>query len=139
MTETLEQIEAEIGELQAIKERLALRNKLRFQVELMKHDGPSDDEILQRIITAACAVFNVSQQALLGRSRVQNLSDARACVCALARELTGLSLEAIGERIGGRNYGTVHCLVDRAQCLATDKYFAAKHSGVRDEMVKAKA
>ena len=51
--------------------------------------------------------YNVTITDLIGKSRTQNIAMARHVACYLARELTEMSLPAIGKSFGGRDHSTV--------------------------------
>lgn len=50
---------------------------------------------------------------LVGRSRASHLNDARSDFCHRAYYGSDLTLQQIGDLIGGRHYRTVRYLIDR--------------------------
>lgn len=62
---------------------------------------------VESIITATCTYFSISNDDLIGASRVAALVRARQIAMYLCRELTELSLPKIGHRFGGRDHTTV--------------------------------
>lgn len=59
------------------------------------------------IIEAAAKFFNVTIEDLTGSSRVKDIVNARQAAMYLARELTEMSLPAIGKSFGNRDHTTV--------------------------------
>ena len=62
---------------------------------------------------------------LISPARAARVSWPRQVAIHLARELTGASLQAIGDAFGGRNHGTVlHACKRVAERLADDQHLA---------------
>ena len=62
---------------------------------------------IERVQELTCAAFEVSRDELLSGARSSRVAWARQVAMYLARQHTGASLPAIGERFGGRNHTTV--------------------------------
>ncbi len=62
---------------------------------------------IERVQELTCAAFDVSREELLSAGRSSRLAWARQVAMYLARQHTGATLPAIGERFGGRNHTTV--------------------------------
>ena len=62
---------------------------------------------IERVQELTCDAFEVSRDELLSSGRSSRLAWARQVAMYLARQHTGASLPAIGERFGGRNHTTV--------------------------------
>jgi chromosomal replication initiator protein len=62
---------------------------------------------IERAQELACSAFEVSREELLSTARSARIAWARQVAMYLARQHTGASLPAIGERFGGRNHTTV--------------------------------
>ena len=60
------------------------------------------------IIDAVCRYFDLSEEALLSRSREKRVAYPRQLAMYLMRELAHRSLVEIGEALGGRDHSTVH-------------------------------
>ncbi|PVZ15137.1 chromosomal replication initiator protein DnaA [Porphyromonas loveana] len=56
---------------------------------------------------AVCKVFQVQAEQIKGKSRKQDIVQARQVIMFLSKKYTGQSLSAIGELMGGRNHATV--------------------------------
>ncbi len=79
--------------------------------------GPSVDRIARRVGD----YFRVQPRHLLSRRRFHNVVVPRHVSMYLARQLTGLSLGAIGQYFGGRDHSTVlHACRKIEQALGTD-------------------
>jgi chromosomal replication initiator protein len=81
---------------------------------------------------AACEVFGVTRNELVGRSREARIAHARAIAVLVCRQNTDASLPRIG-RAFNRHHATVHSLINRAQSLLDavparfDQYQAVLH------------
>lgn len=73
---------------------------------LAKQRGASSPE-LGGLAAAVARVFGMSLAQLRGRSQRQEVVSARGMAMYLARRLTGLTLEQIGQYFGGRDHTTV--------------------------------
>ncbi len=84
----------------------------------LKSRAPTVREIQERV----AAAYDVPLDALLSSSRAQPVACARQVAMYLARELTGVSLPAIGRAFGNRNHTTVmHACKRTAERIADDK------------------
>jgi chromosomal replication initiator protein len=72
--------------------------------------------------------FSVPEPELSSSSRAAKVSWARQVAIYLARELTHISLQALGAEFGGRNHATILHACKRVQARATD------NQQVRDEL-----
>lgn len=62
---------------------------------------------VEEIQAATCELFGISPQELVSSTRKAHIAWPRQLAMYLARELTGESLPAIGQRFGGRDHTTV--------------------------------
>lgn len=69
---------------------------------------------IDRVQELACDAFSVTREDLLSTQRAAKVAWARQVAMYLAREHTGASLPAIGDRFGGRNHTTVMYACRRA-------------------------
>jgi chromosomal replication initiator protein len=77
---------------------------------------------VKEIQEQTCVEFGISMDELLSSSRAQPVAFARQVAMYLARELTDVSLPAIGRAFGNRNHTTVmHACKRTAERIATDK------------------
>ena len=77
---------------------------------------------VKEIQEQTCAAFGVSMDDLLSSTRTQPIAFARQVAMYLSRELTDVSLPAIGRAFGNRNHTTVmHACKRTAERIATDK------------------
>lgn len=79
------------------------RRILGDDLNLSESRGPTADDILE----AVTAFYGVSQEDLVGRSRRQDQVHPRHVAMYFCRELTSLSLSAIGTRFAGRDHSTI--------------------------------
>jgi chromosomal replication initiator protein len=77
---------------------------------------------VREIQEQTCAAFDVTMDDLLSSTRAQPVAFARQVAMYLSRELTDVSLPAIGRAFGNRNHTTVmHACKRTAERIATDK------------------
>jgi chromosomal replication initiator protein len=90
----------------SIDEALALEvlNGLYPHTQCEPHQGAYSIDDIQE---AACKHFSISSRELLSTTRSARVAWPRQVAMYLARELTELSLSAIGEHFGGRDHTTV--------------------------------
>lgn len=65
----------------------------------------------EAVVARVCEVFKVTMDDIAGPARKQKISDARRVMVYLLRELSGLSLQAIGDLLN-RNHSTVLHILD---------------------------
>jgi chromosomal replication initiator protein len=77
---------------------------------------------VKEIQEQTCEAFGITMDDLLSSSRAQPVAFARQVAMYLSRELTDVSLPAIGRAFGNRNHTTVmHACKRTAERIATDK------------------
>jgi len=98
-------------------------------VVTMTGDGPrpsKDRPTIARIIAATARQFGIPPAILKGGGRSRTVARARSLAMLLARRLTGLSYEAIGQAVGGRDHTTaMHAARVTSARLAIDDALAA--------------
>lgn len=62
---------------------------------------------IERIQTAVCSYYNVTKEELFSKTRTKNIAFARQVAMYLSKEMTTLSLKAIGAAYGGKTHATV--------------------------------
>ncbi len=62
---------------------------------------------IEKITTEVARTYNVSVEDIRSRKRSANISTARMVAMYCVREITGISMEEIGSRFGGRDHSTV--------------------------------
>ena len=67
------------------------------------------------IISTVAKHYNITYADILSEKRTKNIAIARQVAMYLTRELTELSLPAIGTNVGGRNHSTVIHAVDKVK------------------------
>ena len=132
-----ERVESNIRELEGALNRLIIQAPFHDrQLDRSVAEGILDTLVPQRRPREAASVvrivaghFNLTKEALLGRSRTKEIANARQLAMYLLREENGLSLINIGELLGGRDHSTVRHGVEKvAQDIERDE-------GVRREIV----
>ncbi len=132
-----ERVESNIRELEGALNRLIIQAPFHDrQLDRSVAEGILDTLVPQRRPREAASVvhivarhYNLTSEALLGRSRTKEIANARQLAMYLLREENGLSLINIGELLGGRDHSTVRHGVEKiAQDIERDE-------GVRREVV----
>ena len=132
-----ERVESNIRELEGALNRLIIQAPFHDrQLDRSVAKGILDTLVPQRRPREAASVvqivarhFDLTEEALLGRSRTKEIANARQLAMFLLREEHGLSLINIGELLGGRDHSTVRHGVEKiAQDIERDE-------GVRREVV----
>jgi chromosomal replication initiator protein len=89
--------------------------------------GGSRSPSIADVQSVVAGHYSVSVAELLSSTRAARVTWPRQLAIHLARELTGASLQAIGEAFGGRNHGTVlHACKRVSERLADDHYIAGE-------------
>ena len=74
--------------------------------DILKEQQPVPVTI-EKITTEVARTFNISPDEIRGRKRTAPISNARMVAMYCVREVTGISMEEIGEKFGGRDHSTV--------------------------------
>jgi chromosomal replication initiator protein len=117
----------EIARLEAL-ERLEL---LRVRYENMKLTESRCDPQMEEVVLATCMAFGVSREEVMGRSRLQDVADARQVAMAFIRNKTKNSLKQIGDYFGNRDHGTVLFACRAVESKCCDQKFREKVSNVQ--------
>lgn len=64
--------------------------------------------IFDKVIKEVSHEFKVSEEDILGKKRIENVTFARQVAMHIMREITDLSLPEIGQHFNGRDHSTVH-------------------------------
>ncbi len=76
---------------------------------------------IERIINEVARTYNITAEEIRGRKRTANVSAARRTAMYVVREITGMSMEDIGQEFGGRDHSTiVYSLSEAAKAIETD-------------------
>lgn len=87
------------------------------------------DDILEKV----CAHFNVTQAAVMSRSRKREFVEARQLSMYFAQKYTKMPASRIGVLVGNRDHSTViHSCNTVAQRLKVDKAFVEEVNGIED-------
>lgn len=85
--------------------------------DLIMSNKPISPELIQKIVAQR---YNISTRDILGKKRSRNLARPRQMAMALTKELTNLSLPAIGDAFGGRDHTTVLHAIKTIKQLCQD-------------------
>ena len=138
-----ERVESNIRELEGALNRLIIQAPF--------HDSQLDRSVAERILDtlvpqrrpreAASVVqivarhYNLTEEALLGRSRTKEIANARQLAMYLLREENGLSLMNIGDLLGGRDHSTVRHGVEKvAQDIERDEAVRREVVALREKI-----
>jgi chromosomal replication initiator protein len=89
-----------------------------------------------QIQSAVAAFYKISVADLVSASREARVSWPRQVAMYLARELTGGSLQSIGEAFGGRNHATIlHACRRVAERVSTDQHTSADVQQLRTQVI----
>ena len=79
---------------------------------------------VERIITEVARTYNVTVEDIRSQKRSKNISTARQVSMYIVREITQMSMTAIGEEFGGRDHSTVVYTIKIVQSMMDhDSYF----------------
>lgn len=87
-------------------------------------ERPQNKVTLERIIEVVSKEYNIHPDLISDKTRRQPIAEARMIVMAIACELTGLSLNSIGAKLGGRDHTTIMHARDtiRERCVKDQEY-----------------
>lgn len=78
---------------------------------------------IEKIVGEVSRTFNVSPSDIRGTKRNANVSNARRVAIHIVREVTGMSMEEIGQEFSGRDHSTiVYSLKTMEQALSSDQH-----------------
>jgi chromosomal replication initiator protein len=99
----------------------------------LRHEGTTIT--LDRIMQVVCAHYTTKVSDLRSKKRTKSVSLPRQIVMYLARELTHLSLEEIGDHFGGRDHTTVLYAIGKvAERVAADEGFRLQVERLKDRL-----
>ena len=84
---------------------------------------------MKHVVSFVCDYYSVPVDDALVSNRVRQYADVRKIICYIAKKFgpPGISLQTIGDNIGGRDHSTVLYSVKQIErILSVDKHFA-KH------------
>ncbi len=78
---------------------------------------------ISKIITEVGRTFNVSEQDIKSNKRAANISKARQVAMYVIKDITQMSMAAIGEEFGGRDHSTVvYAIAQTDKMMKTDSH-----------------
>lgn len=110
VTANVRQLEGTVKKLMAYRDLMAttidIISAQQAIADLMR-ESPGINPTPQLIIHEICAFYRVEEHQLLGKSRQAEIVAARQAAMYLIRNMTGMSLEQIGDRVFSRDHTTV--------------------------------
>ena len=128
ITANIRQLEGVIKRLTAYKEILndvITIDSVKRAIEDIIRDGENIPKP-ENIIRETAKFYNLREEELRGQSRSKSTTMARQIAMYLMRQLTNLSLSAIGEEFDGRNHATVLSSIRKVEeLMAKDGKFSS--------------
>ena len=106
----IRQLEGAVKKLKASKHLLGTNITLSMAQSVIKDiltDSQPIPVTVENIITEVANIYNVTSDDIRSNKRQQQISVARKVAIYCIREITGLSQEAIGKELGGRDHSTI--------------------------------
>lgn len=127
-------VKTNIRQLEGVVKKLDAMQKLEGKPPVMVNAQAAIKDILNeqmstpvtidKIITDVSKVYNVSVNDIRGKSRKQEVAEARKMSMYIIKEVCGLTMEEIGKEFGGRDHSTVvYSISNVAQRLKTDSFY----------------
>ena len=88
---------------------------------------------IERIVNEVCRTFSVTPEEIKGKMRSAHISIARQVAMYIVRQVTQMSLPAIGENFGGRDHSTV---VYALQKIEADMQVNSHFKGTIEDIIK---
>ena len=122
----IRQLEGAVKKLKASKHLLGTQITLSMAQSVIKDiltDSQPIPITVENIITEVANVYNVTSDDIRSNKRQQQISVARKVAIYCIREITGLSQEAIGRELGGRDHSTItYSLNNIEEALKKDQH-----------------
>ncbi|MGN0654810.1 MAG: chromosomal replication initiator protein DnaA [Oscillospiraceae bacterium] len=122
----IRQLEGAVKKLKASKHLLGTQITLSMAQSVIKDiltDSQPIPITVENIITEVANVYNVTSDDIRSNKRQQQISVARKVSIYCIREITGLSQEAIGRELGGRDHSTItYSLNNIEEALKKDQH-----------------
>lgn len=105
----IRQLEGALTKLTAYSNLTKINLSIPLAKEILKDIIPLDNKeiSINQIQKVISEYFNIKLSTLLSKKRVKNIVEARQIAIYLSRELTDLSLPAIGDTFGGKDHTTI--------------------------------
>ena len=122
----IRQLEGAVKKLKASKHLLGTQITISMAQSVIKDiltDSQPIPITVENIITEVANVYNVTSDDIRSNKRQQQISVARKVAIYCIREITGLSQEAIGRELGGRDHSTItYSLNNIEEALKKDQH-----------------
>lgn len=113
------------------------RAKLNLRLAMSKLEDAALDEQLSRarvIISVVETEWGIEPGAILSRSRLRSVAEARFVAMFCSRELTALTLRQIGYLFGRGIHGVVYALATTRDMIDTNPRFAGRVERMREQL-----
>jgi len=136
-------VKTNIRQLEGVVKKLDAMQKLEGRPPIMINAQAAIKDILneqmstpvtiEKIIADVCKVYNVTLTEVKGKSRKQEVSEARKMSMYIVKEVCGLTMEEIGKEFGGRDHSTVVYTIQQVEKKMKESSF---YKDTVDDIVK---
>ena len=114
--------------IKALEAHATARNAtIKDTVADLIHDATTGDIDAATIMAVVAEYFTLSMDDLTGSSKTKHIASARQIAMYLCRELTELTLPAIGKTFGGRDHTTVMHAAKKIRSEMTERRQTYEH------------
>lgn len=106
----IRQLEGVVKKIHAYQQFAGLQPSLRVAQDSIREilsDSEPAEVTVDRIIEEVAKTYSISKEDIRSNKRSASISSARQIAMYVTREITGMSLQAIGGEFGGRDHATI--------------------------------
>lgn len=106
----IRQLEGVVKKIHAYQQFAGLQPSLRVAQDSIREilsDSEPAEVTVDRIIEEVAKTYSISKEDIRSNKRSSSISSARQIAMYVTREITGMSLQAIGGEFGGRDHATI--------------------------------
>ncbi len=120
----LEGVVKKLDALQRLEGKPPIMVNAQAAIKDILNEQMSTPVTIEKIILEVGKVYNVSVADIRGKSRRQEVAEARKMSMYIIKEVCGLTMEEIGKEFGGRDHSTVvYSISNVSQRLKTDSFY----------------
>lgn len=120
----LEGVVKKLDALQRLEGKPPIMVNAQAAIKDILNEQMSTPVTIEKIILEVGKVYNVSAADIRGKSRRQEVAEARKMSMYIIKEVCGLTMEEIGKEFGGRDHSTVvYSISNVSQRLKTDSFY----------------
>ena len=120
----LEGVVKKLDALQRLEGKPPIMVNAQAAIKDILNEQMSTPVTIDKIITDVSKVYNVSVNDIRGKSRKQEVAEARKMSMYIIKEVCGLTMEEIGKEFGGRDHSTVvYSISNVAERLKKDTFY----------------